>query len=155
MMRAMPCRARLRMSMAYRRRAGISVMPQAPSPFQLGACGMTEMPARRLYAILMRNLARQGMARIILARHEESDIGFIFGGVVGAVYRGQQFSYNNAWRRWSIGNLLQVEQVRWLCEEGVSRYDMGPLDGEAMRYKEHWTERRLPLETWLLIPRQG
>ncbi|HJA79162.1 GNAT family N-acetyltransferase [uncultured Desulfovibrio sp.] len=121
----------------------------------LGACGMTEMPARRLYAVLLRNLAQHGMARIILARHEERDIGFIFGGTTGTVYRGQQFSYHNAWKRWSIGNLLQVEQVRWLCEEGVTRYDMGPLDSEAMRYKAHWTERRLPIQTWLLIPRQG
>ena len=111
--------------------------------------------ARRLYAVLLRNLAQHGMARIILARHEERDIGFIFGGTTGTVYRGQQFSYHNAWKRWSIGNLLQVEQVRWLCEEGVTRYDMGPLDSEAMRYKAHWTERRLPIQTWLLIPRQG
>lgn len=119
----------------------------------LGACGMTEMPARRLYAVLSANLARQGMARIMFARHEGTDIGFIFGGRTGAFYRGQQFSYSHAWKHWSIGNLLQVEQVRWLCEEGVERYDMGPLDTEAMRYKEHWTERRLPIQTWLLVRR--
>lgn len=119
----------------------------------LGACGMTEMPARRLYDVLLGNLARQGMARIMFARHEGTDIGFIFGGSTGLVYRGQQFSYSQAWKRWSIGNLLQVEQVRWLCEEGVRRYDMGPLDTEAMRYKEHWTERRLPIQTWLLVRR--
>lgn len=95
------------------------------------------------------------MARIMFARHEDRDIGFIFGGRTGAFYRGQQFSYNHAWKHWSIGNLLQVEQVRWLCEEGVERYDMGPLDADAMRYKEHWTERRLPIQTWLLVPRRG
>ena len=36
----------------------------------------------------------------------------------------------------SIGNLLQLEQVRWLCEEGVERYDMGPV----MDYKRSWME---------------
>lgn len=119
----------------------------------IAACGMTEQPARQLYAVLVRHLAQEGLARIMFARHEGVDIGFIFGGKAGNVYRGQQFSYHDAWKRWGIGNLLQVEQVRWLCEEGACRYDMGPLDGEAMRYKEHWTEKRLPLQSWLLLRR--
>lgn len=119
----------------------------------IAACGMTEQPARQLYAVLIRNLARQGLARIMFARHEETDIGFIFGGKAGNIYRGQQFSYREVWKRWGIGNLLQVEQVRWLCEEGARRYDMGPLDGGPMRYKEHWTEKRLPIQSWLLLRR--
>lgn len=119
----------------------------------MAACGMTEQPARQLYAVLLRNLAQEGLARIMFARHEGTDIGFIFGGKAGNIYRGQQFSYHDAWKRWGIGNLLQVEQVRWLCEEGARRYDMGPLDGGAMRYKEHWTERRLPVQSWLLLRR--
>lgn len=119
----------------------------------IAACGMTEQPARQLYAVLVRNLAQEGLARIMFARHEETDIGFIFGGKAGNIYRGQQFSYHEAWKRWGIGNLLQVEQVRWLCEEGARRYDMGPLDGAAMRYKEHWTEKRLPIQSWLLLRR--
>lgn len=119
----------------------------------MAACGMTEQPARQLYAVLVRNLARQGLARIMFARHGETDIGFIFGGKAGNVYRGQQFSYRETWKRWGIGNLLQVEQVRWLCEEGARRYDMGPLDGGPMRYKEHWTEKRLPIQSWLLLRR--
>lgn len=119
----------------------------------IAACGMTEQPARQLYAVLIRNLARQGLARIMFARHEDTDIGFIFGGKAGNIYRGQQFSYREVWKRWGIGNLLQVEQVRWLCEEGARRYDMGPLDGGPMRYKEHWTEKRLPIQSWLLLRR--
>ena len=52
------------------------------------------------------------------------------------MYRGQQFSFVDTWRSESIGNLLQLEQLRWLCEEGVPRYDMGPM----MDYKRSWTE---------------
>ena len=92
----------------------------------MAACGMTEQPARQLYAVLVRNLARQGLARIMFARHGETDIGFIFGGKAGNVYRGQQFSYRETWKRWGIGNLLQVEQVRWLCEEGGAPLRYGP-----------------------------
>ena len=102
---------------------------------------------------MIRRLAVRGAARVMFARHEGRDIGFIFGGMLGPCYRGQQFSYDAAWKDLSIGNLLQVEQVRWLCEEGAVRYDMGTASGEAMAYKRHWTEMHPVSQTWFLRPR--
>jgi len=116
----------------------------------LGQCGMAESPARDFYADMMRCLVPERRARIIFARHEEQDIGFIFGGMAGRIYRGQQFSYNAAWKDWSIGNLMQLEKVTWLCEEGAERYDMGPIVGQRMEYKSHWTEEKREIQTWLL-----
>ena len=116
----------------------------------LGQCGMAEEPSRTFYGILITRLALLDAARVIFARRGERDIGFIFGAVAGRVYRGQQFSFADDWRPYGLGNLLQVEQVRWLCEEGVGRYDMGPLTGPRMEYKAHWTEQRLGIETWVL-----
>lgn len=101
----------------------------------------------------IRRLAAQGTARVMFARHEGQDIGFIFGGMLGPCYRGQQFSYDAAWKALSIGNLLQVEQIRWLCEEGAVRYDMGTASGEPMAYKLHWTEAHPTSQTWFLQPR--
>lgn len=112
--------------------------------------GMTEQPSKRFYAVMLARLAASRSSRIIFAKHENKDIGFIFGGMAGKIYRGQQFSYDEDWRESSIGNLLQLEQVRWLCEEGAERYDMGPLSGDGMGYKRHWTEKRLHIETWVL-----
>lgn len=89
-----------------------------------------------------------GSGRVMFARHEGRDIGFIFGALFGNVYRGQQFSYADDWKGASIGNLLQLEQIRWLCEEGAIRYDMGP----QMGYKRHWTERRTLITTLALRP---
>jgi hypothetical protein len=45
---------------------------------------------------------------------------------------------------------MQIEQIRWLCEEKAKRYDMGPLDGPRMGYKTHWTEKTMPIQTWIL-----
>lgn len=115
----------------------------------LGRCGMAESPSREFYALMLRRLARSGGGRVMFARHGERDIGFIFGGLAGTTYRGQQFSYADDWSRESIGNLLQLEQLRWLCEEGAERYDMGP----KMDYKQHWTEIETRLDTLLLRPR--
>lgn len=116
----------------------------------MGCCGMESGFSRLFYDRMLRRLAVTGDARIIFARHEEQDIGFVLGGLAGKIYRGQQFSYADDWKEYSIGNLLQMEQIAWLCEEGARRYDMGPITGEKMEYKRHWTEKRMELEAWVL-----
>jgi CelD/BcsL family acetyltransferase involved in cellulose biosynthesis len=104
-------------------------------------CGMNEPPAREFYAAMLQRLSASGSGRVIFARCDERDVGFVFGGVSGDRYRGQQFSFAEDFRALSLGNLLQVEQIRWLAEEGVGHYDMGQL----LEYKQHWTERRTQL----------
>ena len=117
----------------------------------IGKCGMAEPPAREFYHVLLQQLAKKGSGHVIFARHEEMDIGFIFGGLAGQIYRGQQFSYDQAWQEYSIGNLLQVEEVKWLCQQGARRYDLGPVSGPKMAYKKHWAELNFTMENWLLI----
>ena len=112
----------------------------------IGKCGMTVERSRLYYDCMMRRLSASASSRVIFARHAERDIGYIFGGLAGRVYRGQQFSYADDWAAYSIGNVLQLEQIRWLCEENMTRYDMGPV----MDYKHHWTEEQRVVETWFL-----
>lgn len=117
----------------------------------VGKCGMAEPPSRGFYGIILRRGAAAGMGRVMIARDGDGqDVGFIFGNVAGSTYRGQQFSFVESWRDASLGNLLQLEQLRWLCQEGVQRYDMGPF----MAYKRRWTELATPIEAWLLRPRR-
>ena len=113
-------------------------------------CGMAEPGICDFYAFLLLRLAPENGARVIFARCEDTDVGFIFGGLAGDIYRGQQFSYAQDCHELSLGNLMQIEKIRWLCEEGVQRYDMGPLDGPKMQYKTHWTETAFPIRTWLI-----
>ena len=116
----------------------------------IGRCGMAEQPSKQFYDIMLRRLSASRNARVIFARHEDQDIGFIFGGKAGNIYRGQQFSYAEDWKSFSIGNLMQMEQIGCLCEEDARRYDMGPLDDSRMAYKAHWTEQKMPFQTWCL-----
>jgi len=112
--------------------------------------GMDGPMTRTFYGAMLRRLAIAREGRVMFATHDGRDVGYIFGGMAGAIYRGQQFSFDDAWRDMSIGNVLQYEQVAWLCEEAAHRYDMGPLTGPFMAYKAHWTELRMPIEAWLL-----
>ena len=113
-------------------------------------CGMTVEPSRAYYARMLRRLAASGTGRVMFARHGERDIGYIFGGLAGPVYRGQQFSYAQDWKSYSIGNLLQAELIKWLCEDHIHRYDMGPV----MDYKKHWAENNYPI-TGVVLQHKG
>ena len=119
----------------------------------IGKCGMAEPGSKEFYNSMLKRLSMSGDGRVIFARHEDKDIGFIFGGLAGKIYRGQQFSYDEKWKDYSIGNLMQVEKIKWLCEEGIKRYDMGPVSGPKMEYKTHWTEKQAHIQTWLFIQR--
>lgn len=115
-------------------------------------CGMAESPSREFYDCLIRRHALKNSCYVIFARHGDRDIGFIYGGASGTFYRGQQFSYTREYAPYSIGNLMQLEKVGWLCEECFTRYDMGPITGPRMEYKQHWTEGRVVSETWVMRP---
>lgn len=118
----------------------------------IGRCGMAEPPSRQFYALLLRRLAAGGLARVVIARRDpDGDIGFIFGGMHRGIYRGQQFSFRESWRAASLGNVLQLEKVRWLGEQGATRYDMGPM----MDYKAHWTESRRTIDAIFLRSRMA
>ena len=116
----------------------------------IGKCGMAEPPGEQFYDHMLKRLSVSQDGRVIFAKHEGKDIGFIFGGKAGNIYRGQQFSYTDTWKKHSIGNIMQIEQIKWLCEEGAKRYDMGPIVGPRMGYKAHWTEKHLHAQTWVL-----
>ena len=114
----------------------------------IGECGMEQPESRVFYSRMLERLARTAAGRVVFAVHDGVDIGFVFGGLVNGIYRGQQFSYVESFKSASIGNLLQQEQLRWLGEEGAHRYDMGPM----MDYKAHWTEERVRMESLWLVP---
>ena len=117
----------------------------------IGACGMTVEPCATFYRLLLRRLSASAAGRVMFTVRDGTDIGFIFGGCQLGRYRGQQFSYAEEVAALGLGNLLQLEQIRWLCEEDVSCYDMGPL----MDYKVHWTEIEHQSDIALFRPRGG
>lgn len=116
----------------------------------LAGRGMNSPSVSGFYKAMLRRLSASGSARVMFAVHDGQDIGFVFGGLAGDIYRGQQFSFDETWRSLSVGHLMQYEQIAALCAEGVRRYDMGPLTGPSMAYKHRWAELRMPMEAYLL-----
>ncbi|MCQ2444353.1 MAG: GNAT family N-acetyltransferase [Mailhella sp.] len=114
--------------------------------------GIVESRSSAFYREMLAFLSRTDEARLIFAVRDGRDAGFIFGGLAGSFYRGQQFSYDHEYARFSVGDILQFEQISDLCGEGIVRYDMGMSNDPRMAYKEHWAESVRHSEAWIIIP---
>jgi CelD/BcsL family acetyltransferase involved in cellulose biosynthesis len=105
-------------------------------------------PMRSFYAGMWPRLAARGELRVLLAEHEGRPVGYVHGGVRGVHYRGLQVSFDDAMRPLSLGNVLQLEMIRRLCDEGVQGYDLGAQN----EYKTRWAEPGLTTFGLLLQP---
>ncbi|HEX4453131.1 MAG TPA: GNAT family N-acetyltransferase [Kofleriaceae bacterium] len=109
--------------------------------------GIAAGPMRAFYAAMLPRLCRLGQQRTIFARVGDRDVGYILGAVMAGEYRGLQFSYDADVAQLGIGSLLQLEQIRELCAEGVLRYDLGT----EMDYKRRWAEDIMETEMLVLV----
>ncbi|ACY15200.1 GNAT family N-acetyltransferase [Haliangium ochraceum] len=98
--------------------------------------GIQDGAMHAFYQQMLPRLAARGRLRAIFASHRGRDVAFILGGVYLDTYRGLQFSFDADYSELSLGNLCQREQIAALCEEGVSRYDLGT----DMEYKRRWAD---------------
>ncbi|MEZ4359242.1 MAG: GNAT family N-acetyltransferase [Kofleriaceae bacterium] len=120
---------------------------EAGSWKSLAGVGISEGAMRDFYAAMLPRLQAKGRARVMFARHQDADIGYIMGAVFDGEYRGLQFSYQQPYARYSIGSLCQLHQIEALCEEGVRSYDLGT----EVPYKARWAERTFLTELLILV----
>lgn len=90
------------------------------------------------YENLYRRLFRSGQIRTFFAKQGAKDIAYIMGGVWNHVYRGFQMTYDQEFHAYSLGNILQLENMRRVAGEGVTHYDLGMHSP----YKERWADSR-------------
>lgn len=109
--------------------------------------GIIDAPMQDFYRHMLPRLNAQGRLRVLFIQQDGRDIAFIFGAVFAGQYRGLQVSFNDQDRHLSPGNLAQLWMIRWLCEQGVERYDLG----SELEYKRTWAESSL--ETLSLVIR--
>jgi hypothetical protein len=107
----------------------------------LGGVGIDSGDMHDFYALMVPRLAATGRLRLLFARLDGRDAGYLLGGVSHGIFRGLQFSYRDEVRPLGLGNAAQVEMMRWLEEMSpeVHTYDLGT----EMRYKQRWGERTL------------
>ncbi len=110
--------------------------------------GVAEGPMRVFNEAVLRRATASGDARVAFARIDDHDVGYIHGAVVGDYFRGLQQSFDDHYRSLTIGNLLQVEMIDWLCNDGVRRYDLG----SELPYKRRWAEEELVTASIIVTP---
>jgi CelD/BcsL family acetyltransferase involved in cellulose biosynthesis len=97
--------------------------------------GISTGRMRDFYRLMIDRLHRRDALRIGFARLDDEDIAYCFGGLFEKTYRGLQMSYDDDYSDLSPGNILQIEMIQNLIDEGIETYDMG----QAMEYKSRWT----------------
>ncbi len=113
----------------------------------LESMGINEGAMHEFYKCMLPRLCARDAQRVLFAQREGQDVAYIFGGLRQSTYRGLQFSYNAEFRTLGLGNILQAEQIRRLCEEGVQSYDLGTF----MDYKVRWADREHETVTLLFL----
>ena len=101
------------------------------------------------YGQMLPRLARRAGLRIVLARSEAEDCGYLYGGTIAEHFRGLQFSFAEPYRPLGLGNALQLEMIRWLASSGVRGYDLG----SQSPYKRRWADERSTTLAVLALPR--
>lgn len=114
----------------------------------LALAGINVGNMHAFYRAMLPRLVGRGLLRLMFARHEGRDVGFILGGVAGGVYRGLQFSFDDRFREMGLGNLLQLAQMQALVAEGIAVYDLG----SDAPYKARWADSTF--DTTVLIARR-
>ncbi len=104
----------------------------------LSEVGIGEGGMHDFYELMLPRLHRRNALRVLFAHRGGRDLAYIFGGLMSNSYRGLQFSYDDEYRKFGLGNLLQLEQIRRLCDESVRSYDLGT----HMDYKLRWSDRQ-------------
>ncbi len=106
--------------------------------------GILDGAMKKFYEKMLPRLARRDGARVIIVKKDTKDIAFVFGGILGNTYRGLQMSYDNDFRKFSLGNLVQFKMIDWLSREGIENYDLG----SELEYKTRWSDKSLTTTTF-------
>ncbi len=100
--------------------------------------GLTGREMTATYRAMVTRLAQRQRLLVHIATLDGRDVGYILGGLRARRYRGLQLSFSADVSRLSIGNLLQVHQLRQLDQQGwADVYDLGMDFG----YKRRWADR--------------
>ena len=99
-------------------------------------CGVDDGPMRDFYDRMTQSLGPRGQLRVVFAQHGDTDVAYVFGGILGSSYRGLQMSFVEPYRRFGLGNLVQAHMIGELAREGIETYDLGT----DISYKTRWAE---------------
>jgi CelD/BcsL family acetyltransferase involved in cellulose biosynthesis len=111
--------------------------------------GTNTGPMCSFYSGMWPRLQARDQLRLLFAEREGEAIGYLHGGLVDGRFRGLQMSFDNEERALGLGNVLQLEMLKWLCDAGAESYDLGSFSD----YKTRWAEDGLTTFGLLIKPR--
>lgn len=116
---------------------------EATSWKSLAGEGVDRDPMRSFILNVLQRSSSRDDVRLIVASVGDQPVGYLHGALTHRSFRGLQMSFDAALPHLSLGNLLQLEMLKWLTEaDAASSYDLG----SELAYKFDWGEH--VFETW-------
>lgn len=108
--------------------------------------GITTGSMCEFYRLMVARLV-PGRLRLSFVQRDGQDVAYVLGGVLGKTYRGLQFSFDEEYRDFALGNVAQLHTIERLSREGVELYDLG----SDIAYKRRWGEGGLVTTTVVAV----
>lgn len=99
--------------------------------------GVAKGPMAEFTRGVLTRSAKADGAVAVFATLGGQDVGYLYGALTKANFRGLQMSFVEEVRPLAVGNLMQLTAIEWLCRRGVVEYDLG----SDLPYKRRWAER--------------
>ena len=117
--------------------------------FRAGQSVLQSPRYRAFYGGVIARALKRGALRVVFARRHETDLAYVFGGIIEDRYRGFQLGYDDDEATLGLGNQVQFAMIEHLAAEGVRSYDLGM----EMAYKARWADELLRLYTVVIVKR--
>ncbi len=110
--------------------------------------GTNTGPMCSFYSGMWPRLQARDQLRLLFAEREGEAVGYLHGGLIDGRFRGLQMGFDDDERALGLGNVLQFEMLKWLCDVGADTYDLGSFSD----YKSRWAEDGLTTFGLLIKP---
>lgn len=111
-----------------------------------GWVGINTGTMYEFYRVMLARLLPDRL-RLSFVQREGQDVAYVLGGVLGTTYRGLQFSFDEAYRDFALGNVAQLHTIERLSREEIMWYDLG----SDIAYKRRWGETGLVTSTVVAV----
>lgn len=117
--------------------------------FRAGTALVEDQPQHAFLRAYAKTVAREGRLHITFLYLDDEPLAMSIGEIADGTYWAHKTGYDETFRKYGPGILLQYHLIRHLAERGLSRID---FRGQADAFKRAWTDKAVPTVALRIYP---
>ena len=117
--------------------------------FRAGTALVEDQPQHAFLRAYAKTVAREGRLHITFLYLDDEPLAMSIGEIADGTYWAHKTGYDETFRKFGPGILLQYHLIRHLAERGLSRID---FRGQADAFKRAWTDKAVPTVALRIYP---